>query len=426
MGYTLSPSTRMIIAGLLLLLLTFQFSFSSALLAGHVYAHNGRVTLANETWEDAAWFYDRANEYFPYNHHWLYGQATSQLNQGEIGPAIDALDQTLKHAPYYGAGLTSTGHQMVKSGNTVVAKSMVERGMALAPEFWSYHYLAALVALSKGDRVAGLESLKIANRNSMTVTPQVLRTTAQLNFAMQDLKSAQYAVNKGIRYAPTIPELWQLRGQIYHSDGDLDEGITSYNRALNLYQDRMQNSSATAAKDAYLWGETSAYTGVAFAELKNDDKALAHFGDSASQYIEIGAFTGTIAQMHERVGSTLAQATPLAQLTWANVMVSASLFQPAIEIFTRVDVQDAEAFPDLSRYYFGKALSQLGNHDAALIQFRKMKVLTWNHALAYADALRAAGQPAAANFEYNRIRTGITMNAQQRNVINERIKAMTQ
>lgn len=426
MRYTLSLSTRMIVAGLLLLVLAFQLSFSSALLAGHVYAHNGRITLANQVWKDSSWYYERANEYFPYDHHWLYGQATSHLNLGEIGAAIDALDQTLKHAPYYGAGLTSTGHQMVKSGNPAVAKSMIERGMALAPEFWSYHYLAALVALSEGDRAAGLESLKIANHNSMTVTPQVQRTTAQLNFVMQDLKSAQYAVNKGLRYAPTMPELWQLRGQIYHSGGDLDEGITSYNRALNLYQIRMQNSSTTAAKDAHLWGETSAYAGVAFAELKNDDKALAHFGDAAAQYIEIGAFTGTIAQMHERVGSSLAQTTPLAQLTWANVMVSAGLFQPAIVIFTRVDDQDAEAFPDLSRYYFGKALSQLGNHDAALTQFRKIKVLTWNHALAYADTLRAAGQPAAANFEYNRILTGITMNAQQRKVINERIKGMTQ
>lgn len=426
MPYSLPVSTRLIIAGLLVVGLYFQVSFSWALLGGHLHAHNGRVTLETEQWEEAAWYYSRANRWFPYNHHWLYGQATAQLNTGQTNEALLALEQTLKYAPFYGAALSSVGHEMAKAGNIEVARAMAERGEAVTPEFWSYHFLDALIALNGQDRAAGAEALVRSRHYSMTPVVQVLQTSAQLSFAMQDLNVARYTVEQGLSASPSSPELLQLRGQIYHTGGAVDEGLVSYRKALEYYQARIDSNAPTKVADERRWAETSAYAGVALAQKMLDDEAIAYLGDAAAGYLELGVFAQTIVEMHLRVAPTLTDASIETRFMWGNVLAAAGLNDHAISVFKSAEADSPSEFPNLSRYYFAKALHGTGNGEMAIEQFKKMSELNFNHALAYGDMLKNMGRPAGAGFEYNRMLTVLPMTPEQREIVQQRLAASNQ
>ena len=85
MPYTLSKSTRLLIAGLLIIVLIGQVGFSSTFLIAQTYAHNGRISHQDKQWKETSWYYSQANQWYPYNHHWWHSVGVAEKRVRELG-----------------------------------------------------------------------------------------------------------------------------------------------------------------------------------------------------------------------------------------------------------------------------------------------------------------------------------------------------
>lgn len=422
MSQSLSVSTRFLIAFLLLLALVFQFAFAVSLAAGQVYARNGRVAVNQQLWNETVWYYEHALEWYPHDHHWWFAKGQGHQGLGERENTIVAFNKAYEAAPNHVSSIASLVNEVREDGDPNEVRGLLDRGFALAPHFWSLHFAEALLLIGTGEREKSVEVLHRAQRYATVTLPIVETTVAYEAFVREDLERAEYAVNKAISADRDAPETWQLHGQIRHSRQDADGAVQSYERAIQLYTRRMKEQPATSEADARLRGETQAYLGFAYAALEQDDRAVEQFAASTEQYVDLKFFGESIDLIHARNAIDASET----QALWARVLSASGRHEEAMGIFKRLEESNPESLAPQARYYWANSLRQTGDPLAAVEQYRKMSRMTWTDAMAYAETLVESGQPAAAQFEYNRILTLFPVTPQQKQVVEQRMAALGQ
>lgn len=424
MAFSSSQSTRILITVPLLVILAFQFKFAGTRLMGDVHARNGRVSVDYENWKEAIWYFERAVDWYPYNHHWWYGKAQAHQGLADTQKAVESFSQAHQIAPYDVSSIASLSYELHASSDIDQTLTLVDRGLALTPEFWSFHYTKGLLFLRVRDDVSAASSLALARRNAIEFFPQLERFNAYNSLRAEDLERASYIVETVVERGASVPEIWQLRGQIQHSNGNPEDAVPSYQRAISLYDARIADQPQRASSNARLRGETQAYLGFAHAAVNQDEAAIQQFVNSLDQYVDLKFFSESIGELHERMAADFGQRPADERAAWASVLSAAHMHDKAIQVFRAFDNDGAAAIPNLSRYYYANSLRATGDFANAIAQFQKMSELNWTQAMAYAETLVDSGQPAAARFEYNRILNLMPMTPQQRSLVEQQIAAL--
>ncbi|MFP6617454.1 MAG: hypothetical protein VCB26_13705 [Candidatus Hydrogenedentota bacterium] len=420
MPYSLSASSRMLLAGLLAIALLFQIAFAVTHLIGHGYAHNGRFTQVQKNWGDTAWFFRQANDWSPYNHHWWYWLAVSEHNLGNTEASITALDQCLKIAPVFVSGLNLASDIMVATGNGSVTLQLTDRAERLVPDAWEPAYAKGAVAFTSGFYSDAMDNLFIADQRSTEPKRHVLGLLSQAAFESGSLELATNAIDRAVAAGKESAWYWMLRGEIHGARGDTDISRDSYERAILLYA----AEDSTQVDSKYHQATLHARLGYLYASQSEIVQSIGSFYNASGFYADLVTYSELLLQIHQELPATLLSQTFEMQLQWATVLSAAQLWNDAIEVFARLDSADGNWTP-LARYSYGMVLRKSGEPKLALVQFRALSSSDLIPAKAYAETLYEAGQPAAARFEYAKIPTLFNLSETERDEIELRIEELS-
>ena len=404
MPYTLSKSTRYLIAALCIIFLVFQLGFSTTLLVAHSYAHNGRISFQDKNWKDTVWFYEQANEWYPYNQHWWYsaGIAHTQLSDYQAGLA--AMEQSLIRSPHFVLGLIRAATLKYRAKDIPVAEYLTQQAEAIVPHHWEVNYLQALLLSSAGNMSKATDQLLETRRDALE--PQV-GIESLLAYTAKESGRSDAALQAAIRLTqlePDTPSHWLFKGNTLQQLNEPLRAIEAYEKTLETYDALTTASSSSQQTRTTLHREPlQAYIGLGeiYVQQKKYAKAVEAFYHNAERYADMGQ----AAQPIDVLAQQAHRANDQTRLQWACVLSAGRRWGAAQKIFETFNWGEDEKISSVARYHYALVLRNTGQLEEALTQFRSITTQAFTPSLAYAETLRAAGQPAAARFEYSKLLT---------------------
>ena len=417
----LSRSTRLLLAILLLLALLFQIALASSRVIAYSYAHNGDIVMAEENWSDAAWYFQHANDWFPYNHRWLYQLGVAEHNLGNIQEAADALDKSIKHSPTYVYALCRAAGIMIETGNQIIATDLIIRGENVVPNYWEPIYLEGLNAFSVGDFNAATEMLLLADQHSLESKAATLGFLAQAAMESDRRDLARYAIDQAVTADRGTAQLWFQRGNIHYTLGNTAIAAQSLEKAADLFLASEEQTDSLPVQLA----SSYARIGQIQAEIGALDKSINGYYRAATFYADLSSHAGSVKSVDAGLEPTLLNRSAGTRMQWACVLAATQLWNEASALFESLP-QDTYDWSPLDRYSYAMTLRFTGRPDEALEQFKAIPEQDFMTSLAYAETLFELGRPAAARFEYTKISTRFPLTDAQRTQIQNRLDQLTQ
>jgi tetratricopeptide (TPR) repeat protein len=419
MPYTLSRSTRVLLIGLLLLGFVFQCAVASSYLISNFYSHNGEIARGDGNSKLASWHFGQANAWDPHDYQAWYWLADSEDNLNDADKTTVALEQSLRHSPYYVPSLDRAAGIMIETKQIDTASQLVSRAERITPNFWEPKYLRGLITLHSGDADGAVDELLLADQHSLEPQHLLLGFLAQAALESGRLELAANAIDRSIAAETDVARYWVMRGDIYFQLRDMQESLTSFEKAFSLLKDEpiksndMQYELSTLEvrmAQVYYWTD-------------DFDGSFEFFYRATERYVELKAHSIIVSRLHQVMSAGIASASLDHQLKWGSILSAAGHFDEAELIFGRLKSED-DTWTAVARYSYAMVFRDAGQYDDALEQLERLPDLFLVPAMAYADALNMSGKPAAARFAYTRMSSMLTLTEAEQKVIAQHIAAL--
>lgn len=397
----LSTSSRVLIGGLLVLLLIGQLVFSSTFLVAQSYAHNGRISHQNEQWKDTHWYYDQANQWFPYSQHWWYSIGVAKKEMKEWPASMEAMEQSLIQAPYFVLGFVRAASLKYQAKDIAVSEHLVNQVEALVPRHREINYLQALLMANSGQLEEATAHLLESRRDALTPHISIEALLAHTALSTGRNEVALEASKRMTELEPKSSKHWVQQGQIQRNLNQTAPAVRAYETALKIYA--KQHPALQVSPTRLPQEPIQAYRalGELYTEQREYAKAIEAFYTVAELYSTLHTSTRALDALAHNV-----QDVPVVdRLRWACVLSAGRRWAQAQILFDGLDLGIEAPVSSVARYHYALVLRHSGEAEAALAQFHTMPDRAFIPSLAYADTLRVVGQPAAARFEYSKILT---------------------
>jgi len=247
----------------------------------------------------------------------LLERATQQLRTQQLDPATATLQQVLQRAPDQPAALQLLGVAAFQSGRGNEAVRLLERAVAVAPDYLEAHYNLANVFLFQ-DRLreaeAGFRRVLALNARHFDAQLNLSGTLSRMGRPAEAAAACRAALDIDPHNAVAYHNL----GELYREQGQYEAAVRALEQAVKADPGNAQYR--VNLRDTYRRTIPSWHFGMLNDQARNDafERAIAKAARGRRLVLDIGTGSGLLAMMAARAGAERVVAceanTPLAQV----------------------------------------------------------------------------------------------------------------
>jgi tetratricopeptide (TPR) repeat protein len=247
----------------------------------------------------------------------LLERATQQLRTQQLDPATATLHQVLQRAPDQPAALQLLGVAAFQSGRGNEAVRLLERAVAVAPDYLEAHYNLANVFLFQ-DRLreaeAGFRRVLALNARHFDAQLNLSGTLSRMGRPAEAAAACRAALDIDPHNAVAYHNL----GELYREQGQYEAAVRALEQAVKADPGNAQYR--VNLRDTYRRTIPSWHFGMLNDQARNDafERAITKAARGRRLVLDIGTGSGLLAMMAARAGAERVVAceanTPLAQV----------------------------------------------------------------------------------------------------------------
>ncbi|MBN1196430.1 MAG: tetratricopeptide repeat protein [Candidatus Aminicenantes bacterium] len=187
---------------------------------------------------------------------YILNEGVFYLNQGRLDMARTKIQEALKKKPNSKAAHYSMGVVYTYLRDFPAAIKHFKIVISMDPEYWDAYNSLGLIYIETGEFDLARQNLLKAATSDKYRNPE----NAYVNLAMLEIKREAYDnalryVDKGISENRSFAPLHNLRGIILEKQGNLEEALYHYNKALSFLTEEDVNILLNVARIHHLLGQ---------------------------------------------------------------------------------------------------------------------------------------------------------------------------